>query len=143
MGMLILLICLGLGVGIWLIRRGASKAGASGYDRDRVAAADTPQTHATIARWAQAHGYTQVAGEDRVVRYQKGDGRKGQPTFLEARPGEAGLSIESWVTSQTFSRKPGSEMALGAPGIVLALPRKLAKRDHNVLRGELGLPLIG
>jgi len=143
MGILILLIFIGLGVGLWLIRRGASKAGASGHDRDRAVIADTPQTRAAIERWAQAHGYKQVANEAGTVRYQKGDGIKGQPTFLEARPGEAGLSIESWVTSQTFTRKPGSEMALAAPGIILAIPRKLAKRDHNVLRAELGLPPIG
>ena len=142
MGTLVLLLVVAFAIGFWLIRRGAANATAAGHDRDRVAAPDTPDTRAAIERWAQAHGYTR-SGDDASPRYQKGDGLKGQPTFLEVRPAEGALSLESYVTAQTFTRKPAGEMALSAPGIILAIPRKLGKRDHNVLRTELGLPPIG
>lgn len=141
MGTLVLLIVVGLAIGFWLIRRGTAKATAAGNDRDRITVADTAQTRATIEHWAQAHGYHRT-GDEALPRYQKGDGVRGQPTFLELRTLDGSLSLESFVGAQTFGRKPAGEMALSAPGLILAIPRKIGKRDHNVLRNELGLPPI-
>ena len=47
MGKLMLLIVIAIAIGFWLIKRSAGKAQASGYTRDSIATADTPETRAT------------------------------------------------------------------------------------------------
>ena len=145
MGTLILLIFAAVAIGYWLIKRGADKAQATGYTRDRVETADTPQTRQTIERWAKTHGYERAGDGTALLRYQKHvTATKGQPTFLDVRPGSGVLLLESYVgLVNPLTRKPQEgSMPLGAPGMILAMPRKAAKRDHNVLRAELGLPAI-
>lgn len=143
MGVLIILLVVGLGVGFWLIRRAGDQAQAAGHDRDRIATPDTPATREAIARWAQAHGY-EPAGEGAALRYRKGNRvLSGQPTFLDVRSEGDALWLESYISTQTpLTSKPGKDMALGAPGFVLAVPRKSARREHDALRAELWLPPI-
>lgn len=144
----LLLICAAIGgyLGLRLIKRGASKAQASGYTRDRIDTTDTPETRTAIERWAQAHGYERTGDGTSLLRYQKHVGAKrGQPTFLDVIPGNGVLSLESYVgLIHPMTRKPQEgAMPLGAPGMILSIPRKSAKRDHNELRATLGLPAIG
>jgi hypothetical protein len=147
MGTLIVLIAIGIGIGIgfWLIKRGAGKAQASGYTRDRAEIADTTEARAAIERWAQVHGYARAGDGTSLLRYQKHVGASsGQPTFLDVVPGNGMLALESYVGMlNPLTRKPQpGEVPLGAPGMILAMPRKAAKREHNALRTELGLPII-
>lgn len=144
---LFLLICTAIGAyfGLRLIKGSASKAQASGYTRDQVETADTPETRQAVERWAQAHGYERAGDGTTLLRYQKHvAAKKGQPTFLDVRPGDGTLALESYVgLVHPLTRKPQpGEVPLGAPGMILAIPRKAAKREHNVLRAELGLPEI-
>ena len=71
-------------------------------------------------------------------------GNKGQPTFLDVRVDDGQLSLESYVGMlNPFTRQPQpGEVPLGAPGMILAIPRKIAKQEHNALRKDLGLPII-
>ena len=145
MGKLMLLIVIAIAIGFWLIKRSAGKAQASGYTRDSVATADTPETRAMIERWAQAHGYQRADDSATRLRYQKNaSGNKGQPTFLDVRVDDGQLSLESYVGMlNPFTRQPQpGEVPLGAPGMILAIPRKIAKQEHNALRKDLGLPII-
>jgi hypothetical protein len=48
--------------------------------------------------------------------------------------------IQSWVRAAGLGG--GGDMAIGATGMVLKIPRNQAKGAHNELRRELGLPLI-
>ena len=145
MGKLMLLIVIAIAIGFWLIKRSAGKAQASGYTRDSIATADTPEARATIERWAEAHGYERADESATRLRYQKNVGaKKGQPTFLDVAVGEGQLSLESYVgmlNPLTRQPQPG-EVPLGAPGMILAIPRKIAKQEHNALRKDLGLPAI-
>ena len=145
MGKLMLLIVIAIAIGFWLIKRGAGKAQASGYTRDSIATADTSETRALIERWAEAHGYQRADDSATQLRYQKnGGGKKGQPTFLDVSVEDGQLSLESYVGMlNPFTRQPQSgEVPLGAPGMILAIPRKIAKQEHNALRKDLGLPII-
>ena len=145
MGTFILLIAIALVIGAWIIKRSAGKAQASGYTRDRAETTDTPDARAIIDRWAQAHGYERAGDDGALLRYQKHVGSmSGQPTFLDVSSGNGVLVLESYVgmlNPLTRKLQPG-EVPLGAPGMVLAVPRKLAKKEHNLLRTELGLPPV-
>lgn len=145
MGTLIVLVIIGIGIGVWLVKRGAAKATASGVLHDSITTPDNADTRAVIDRWAQAHGYEQVQGPDGALRYQKHVGAKaGNPTYLDVRAAEGVLTLESYVgVLNPFTRKSQGQMPLSAPGMVLAIPRKTAAREHNLLRSELGLPAIG
>ena len=137
---------IGFAISNRLLKSGAANAAASGNTRDRVETADTADTRTAIQRWTQQHAYEQAGDGIALLRYQKNVGTgKGLPTYLDVRPENGTLVLESYVGMihpLTQRPQPG-EMPLSAPGMAMLLARKLAKTDHNRLRSELGLPAIG
>ncbi len=139
-----LLIVAGILLGVRMIQRGAAKAAASGQLDDSATTADRPEARAAIEQWAGAHGYQRVEPAADLIRYQKHVGAtSGNPTYLDVRHGDGHLTLASYMgVIHPFTRQPGGQMPLSTPGLVLAFPRKTARREHNVLRAALGLPAI-
>jgi hypothetical protein len=141
MGFVIIIVFLGIALGIYLIRRSTSSAAGTDRARDRVRIAADDRVLSTIDAWAVRHGYTRTDDADGTRVYQTKTKGTATPVFLRVERIGDEFELQTWAVAAGFGG--GGELALGASGIVLSLPRKQARGPQNELRSELGLPKLG
>src|SRR5450432_468852 len=93
-----------------------------------------------IDAWAKGNGYRLVPGDGVTRRYQKGYNVLTAPMFLDVVQNGEQYTLKSYVQINGFVVK--GDMALTASGFLVKLPRAMAKKAHNLLRTELGQPLM-
>ncbi len=128
-------------LGAYVIRRSTASAASSGLNRDRVRIAAEERVLSVIDGWAARHGYALTTEPDGSRTYQYASKLGGILVFLRVERVDDQFELQTWVRATGFGGN--GEMALAAPGIVLSLPRKQARKPHNELRAELGLPSLG
>lgn len=107
---------------------------------DRISFTSHEDIAATVAKWAQGHGYRVVsdAGDKRL--YQKGHNFWTAPMFLEHQQAGDQHTLRSYIQFNALVAR--GELALSAPGWVGKVPRSMAKQAHNALRQSLQLAPI-
>jgi len=93
-----------------------------------------------IDAWANANGYRLVPADGITRRYQKGYNFLTAPMFLDVVQDGERYTLKSYVQINGFLVK--GDIALSAGGFLVKLPRAMAKKAHNLLRAELGQPLM-
>lgn len=138
---IVILVVLSIVLGAYIIRRSTASAAASGGTRDRIRIAAEDRVLSVIDTWAARHGYAMSAEPDGSRVYQSSTKGTAMPVFLRVERIDDQFELQSWVRASGFGG--GGELALAAGGIALSLPRKQARKPHNELRAELGLPTLG
>jgi hypothetical protein len=138
---IIVMVALGIGIGLFLLKKGTSSTpnGERARDRIRLAASDSVLT--TIDAWAARNGYTMTEEADGNRTYKATTKGTSTPVFLRVERIGDQFELQSWAVAAGLGG--GGELALGAPGIIMSLPRKQARKPQNELRKELGLPELG
>jgi hypothetical protein len=99
-----------------------------------------------VERWAQERKYREKARGDTWRRYQQGYGMLVAPKLIEVRQERTKVETQGWVHMPLINRiftlfiMP-AEMDLGS-GFMGVVPRRMARRDLNVLLEMLGQPSI-
>jgi hypothetical protein len=135
-----ILALIAIAIGIFFIRKATRSAASSGTARDVVRIPASGSVTETIEAWASRHGYRLVEEPGPSRTYQATTKFTSMPVFLRVEQIGEDYEIQSWVRAAGLGG--GGDMAIGAPGLVLKLPRNQAKGVHNELRRELGLPSI-
>jgi hypothetical protein len=94
----------------------------------------------TIDAWAKSNGYRLVRSDEGNRSYQKGYNFLTAPMFLDVVHDGDQYTLKSYVQINGFIVK--GDIALTASGFLVKLPRAMAKKTHNLLRAELGQPLL-
>jgi hypothetical protein len=135
-----IIVSIGLVIGIYIIRKATRSAASSGTARDVVRMPASDSVTQTIEAWASRHGYKLVEEPGPSRTYQATTKLTSTPVFLRVEQIADEYEIQCWVRAAGLGG--GGDMAIGAPGMVLKIPRNQAKSVHNELRRELGLPSI-
>lgn len=135
-----IIVSIGLVIGIYIIRKATRSAASSGNARDVVRIPASSSVAQTVEAWASRHGYKLVEVPGSTRTYQATTKLTSTPVFLRVEQIGDEYEIQSWVRAAGLGG--GGDMAIGATGMVLKIPRNQAKGAHNELRRELGLPLI-
>jgi hypothetical protein len=136
------IVLLAIGLGVYIIRKKTASSGGGGERaRDRIRLAANETVLPTVDAWAARNGYTMTEEPDGSRTYQTKTKGTSMPVFLRVERIGDQFELQSWVRASGLGG--GGEMALAAPGFVLSLPRKQARKPHNELRDELGLPKLG
>lgn len=135
-----IVVLIGIVGGIFFIRKTTRSAASSGSARDVVRTPVASSVIQTIDAWAERHGYKLVEEPNSSRTYQTTTKLTSMPVFLRVEQIGDEYEIQSWVRAAGFGG--GGDLAIGAPGIVLKIPRNQVKGVHNELRRELGLPAI-
>ncbi len=127
-------------LGLGLLNVLALIARNAGNACDSLVFSSSDDVIAKIDAWATANGYRLVPAENGIRRYQKGYNFLTAPMFLDVvRNGEQ-YTLKSYVQINGLLVK--GALALTASGFLVKLPRAMAKKAHNLLRAELGQPLL-
>ncbi len=140
MAFITILVIISLVVGIFIIRKTTRSAASSGATRDVARMPANDNVTQTIDAWASRHGYRLVEEPGPSRTYQATTKLTSMPVFLRVEHIGDEYEIQSWVRAAGLGG--GGDLAIGAPGMVLKIPRNQAKGVHNELRRELGLPSI-
>ena len=127
-------------LGLGLLNVMALIARNGGNPCDAVSFSSTDDVIGKIDAWAKSNGYRLVPADNGTRRYQKGYNFLTAPMFLDVIRNGDQYTLKSYVQINGFVVK--GDIALTASGFLVKLPRAMAKKTHNVLRAELGQPLL-
>jgi len=127
-------------LGLGLLNVMALIARNRGNPCDTLSFSSTDDVIGKIDAWAKSNGYRLVPADNGIRRYQKGYNFLTAPMFLDVIRNGDQYTLKSYVQINGFVVK--GDIALTASGFLVKLPRAMAKKTHNVLRAELGQPLL-
>ena len=127
-------------LGLGLLNVMALIARNSGNPCDTLSFSSTDDVIGKIDAWAKSNGYRLVPADNDIRRYQKGYNFLTAPMFLDVIRNGDQYTLKSYVQINGFVVK--GDIALTASGFLVKLPRAMAKKTHNLLRAELGQPLL-
>jgi hypothetical protein len=127
-------------LGLVLLNVMALIARNSGNPSDTISFPSTADVFAKADAWAKANGYRLVASTSDSRRYQKGYNFLTAPMLLEVVRQGGQYTLKSFVRINGLVIQ--GDMALTGSSFMAKLPRNMAKKVHNALRSELGLPLL-
>ncbi len=127
-------------LGLGLLNAMALIARRGGNPCDTLAFSMSGDVIGKIDAWAKSNGYRLEPGDGVTKRYQKGYNILTAPMFLDVIRNGDQYTLKSYVQINGFIVK--GDMALTASGFLVKLPRAMAKKAHNLLRADLGQPLL-
>jgi hypothetical protein len=138
---ILVIVFISIVLGVYILRKNTASAAGSDRARDRVRLPAEDRVLPIIEAWAARNGYTLKQDADGARTYEGKTMGTATPVFLRVERIDDQFELQSWAVAAGLGG--GGELALGAPGIVMSLPRKQARKPHNELRDELGLPRLG
>jgi hypothetical protein len=140
LGFIIMMVLI-FAIAVYWINKTTAAAAKSGRSRDRVRLPADERVLGTIHAWAARNDYSLVEETSEVRTYRTKMPLTGAPVFLRVERMDDQFELQSWAVATGLGMS--GELALAAPGIALSWPRKEARKPHNELRSELGLPALG